>query len=91
MMLESFDNLIISMIDAEANIGVFKNELATKLGISVSDIEDPFVKHEVVNGVVKQYLYVGLSDKVSMGKMLNLGFDYFDGGCIVFEIGDSII
>ena len=45
----------------------------------------------MVNGVATQYLYVGLDDKVPMGKLLNLGFDYFHDGFIVFEIGEIFL
>ena len=91
MDIESFDELIASLIDMEANIGQFKKELSVKMDIPMSDIDDPFIQSEMVNGVVKQYLYVGLSDKVPMGKLLNLGFDYFDNGFLVFDIGEIVL
>lgn len=91
MNLESFDSLVTSLIDVQTYMGQFKRELSQKLDIPLSDIHDPFIESEIVNGVVRQYLYVGLSDKVPMGKLLNLGFDYFDSGFIVFEIGDVML
>ena len=91
MQLESMDNLITALIDVEANMGLFKKELARRIQVDMSDIDDPFLKSEMVNGVVKQYLYVGLSDKVSMGKLLNLGFEYFEDGFLVFEVGDIVL
>lgn len=91
MELKTLDNLVTSFIDVEANTGLFKKELARVLDIPVQCIQDPFVESEKINGVVRQYLYVGLSDKVPMGKLLNLGFDYFDSGFIVFEIGDTVL
>ena len=89
--MESMDNLITALIDVEANMGLFKKELARRIQVDMSDIDDPFLKSEMVNGVVKQYLYVGLSDKVSMGKLLNLGFEYFEDGFLVFEVGDIVL
>ena len=85
------DNLITALIDVEANMALFKKELARRIQVDMSDIDDPFLKSEMVNGVVKQYLYVGLSDKVSMGKLLNLGFEYFEDGFLVFEVGDIVL
>lgn len=89
--LENLDSLITALIDLDAQMGLFKKELSKKLGISSECIGNPFLKSEMVNGVVKQYVYVKLCDKVSMGKLLSLGFDYFHDGFIVFEIGDIVL
>lgn len=91
MNLESFDSLVISLLDVSANMALFKKELSMKLDIPLVCIGDPQLKNEVVNGMVKQYIYVRLCDKVELGKLLNLGFDYFHDGCIVFEVGDVML
>lgn len=91
MNLESFDELITALIDVEGYLGQFKRDLSRKLDIPLVCIQDPFIETEMVNGVARRYLYVGLNDKVEMGKLLNLGFDYFHEGFIVFELGDVMI
>ena len=92
MELESFESLVISLIDASANMGLFKKELGRKLNIPMVCIGDPFIETEIINGVAKQYLYVQLLDsKVEMGKLLSLDIDYFHDGFIVFEIGDVVL
>ncbi len=91
MNLESYDELITALIDVQGYMGQFKRELSKKLDIPLVCIQDPFIETEMVNGVARQYLYVGLSDKVPMGKLLNLGFDYFHDGFMVFEIGDIVL
>ena len=91
MNLESYDELITALIDVQGYMGQFKRELSKKLDIPLVCIQDPFIETEMVNGVARQYLYVGLSDKVPMGKLLNLGFDYLHDGFIVFEIGDIVL
>ena len=91
MDLESYDGLVTALIDVQGYLGQFKKELSRKLDIPMVCIQDPFIETEMVNGVVRQYLYVGLNDKVPMGKLLNLGFDYFHEGFIVFDLGDVIL
>ena len=91
MNLESFDGLVTSLVDLDAQMGIFKKELGRKLGLPLDCIGDPFLKSEMVNGVVRQYVYVELSDKVEMGKLLNIGLDYFHDGYIVFEVGDIVL
>lgn len=89
--LENLDSLITALIDLDAQMGLFKKELSRKLDIPLVCIGNPFLESEIINGVVKQYVYVPLSDKVAMGKLLSLGFDYFHDGFIVFEIGDIVL
>jgi hypothetical protein len=91
MELEYLDNLIVSLIDVEANKGLFKRELARKLDVPVELIQDPFIESEQINGVVKQYLYVGLAHKVPISNLLKLDIDYFDNGFLVFDIGDVVL
>ena len=91
MDLESYDGLVTALIDVQGYLGQFKKELSRKLDIPMVCIQDPFIETEMVNGVVRQYLYVGLNDKVPMGKLLNLGFDYFHEGFIVFDLGDVML
>lgn len=91
MELETFDSLVTSLIDLDAQMGLFKKELGRKLNLPLVCIGDPFLKSEIVNGVVKQYVYVQLCDKVEMGKLLSIGFDYFHDGYIVFEVGDIVL
>lgn len=91
MKLESLDSLIISLLDVEANMGVFKKELSEILDIPLVCIDDPFLKTEIVNGVVRQYLYVGLSDKIPIHKLMQVEFDCFHNGFIVFDIGDTVL
>lgn len=91
MDLESYDNLVTALIDVQGYIGQFKRELSQKMNIPLSCIHDPFIETELVNGVARQYLYVGIDDKVPIGKLLNLDIEYFDEGFLVFEIGDILL
>lgn len=89
--MESFDCLIISLLDSQANIGLFKNELQRILDIPLVCIGDPVLENELVNGVVKQYLCVEIRDKISKENLEQLNFDYYHDGFIVFEIGDTVL
>ena len=58
------DALIVSLIDSEVNKGLFKKEIAPKLGLDVTDIYDVWLESKLVNGVVMQYLNVSFNGRI---------------------------
>lgn len=90
--MESFDSLIISLIDSDAMKGCFKKELATKLDIDVSGIDDIILESELIDGVISQILKVFISDtKIKKEVLMDVPFKYIQDNCIVFEVGDVVL
>ena len=89
--MENFDSLIISLFDSQANIGLFKKELAGILDVPLSYISDPFIENELINGVLKQCLYVDVNGKIPKEKLEQLNFDYYNNGYLIFDIGDVVL
>ena len=86
------DNLIISLLDVEANKSIFCNDLAQKLDLAPHNIADVWLESEYVNGSVKQYLYVSFNESIPKDKLMKLDFDYIHCcGALVFEVGDRIL
>lgn len=85
------DQLIVSLLDVEANKGLFKKELAVKLCLSPSDISDVWLESERVNGVITQYLYISFSGRIKKEVMDNFEYAFIDGYNIAIEVGDTII
>lgn len=86
-----FDNLIISLIDCEANKGLYKKEIAEKLGLTPNDIGDVWLESELNNGVVTQYLYISFTGRVKKEVMDKFDYSFIDGYNIVIEVGDTIL
>ena len=87
----SLDQLVISLLDAEANIGLYKKELAKELGLVPSDISDIWLESEYTNGVITQYLYISFAGRISKETMDNFNYAFIDGYNIVIEVGDRIL
>ena len=90
--MSTFDSLVISLIDSEANKGCFKKELADKLGIPVTSIKDISLQSELIDGVLTQNVKVSFSDvEISKKKLMKLNFKSICNSSILFEVGDTII
>lgn len=86
-----FDSLIISLLDSDAQKGIFKKELSNKLDIPVTHLGDVWIESVVNNGVVHQYLYVLYDGRIRKSNLIGLDFAFIENSCIVFEIGDTIL
>lgn len=90
--MESFDSLVISLLDSDAMKGCFKKELAKALNISVDCISDVWLETELVNGVASQELHVALIDaKITKKDLMDLPFKAIYENVIIFEVGDIIL
>ena len=90
--MESFESLIISLLDSDAMKGCFKKGLSEKLNIPISKIKEIWLETNIVDGVVMQELYVSFIDaKIEKDKLLDLPFKHIYENCIVFEVGDTIL
>ena len=87
----TLNQLIISLIEVEANKGLFKKELANQLHLSPSDISDVWLESELNNGVVSQYLYISFNGRIKKDVLDNFDYSFIDGYNIVIEVGDTII
>ena len=86
-----FDSLIISLLDSDAQKGLFKKELAEKLDIPLICLGEIWIESVVNNGVVHQYLYVQFFDEIYKKNLMKLDFAFIEDSCIVFEVGDTIL
>ena len=90
--MESFDKLIISLLDSDAMKGCFMKELANLLDVSVVCISDIWLETELNKGVASQVLKVAFVDaEIKKEKLMKLPFKSIYENCIVFEVGDSIL
>lgn len=89
--MESFDSLVISLLDSDAMIGCFKKELASKLNIEVTAIGDVWLESEIIGGVVSQMLNVSFDAKITKELLMDLPFKYVYGNRIVFDVGDVVL
>lgn len=90
--MESFDNLIISLLDSDAMKGCFKKEISNILNIPIICITDIWLETTLVNGVAIQELKVAFVDaKISKEDLLELPFKYIYENCIVFDVGDVML
>lgn len=86
-----FDALIISLLDSDAQKGIFKKDLAKKLNISSDCLRDIWIESAILDGVVQQYLYVLYTGRINKSNLMKLDFAFIEDSCIVFEIGDIIL
>ena len=87
----SLEQLIISLIDVEANKGLYKKELANQLGLVPNDINDVWIESEYVNGLVSQYLYISFDGRIKKENMDKFDYAFIDGYNIAIEVGDIIL
>ena len=87
-MNEIIDRLVISFADLDANKSEFRNHIARKLNILPSDVIDIWLETEY-HGVVHQFLYVSLNERLSKNDLDKLDFDYIDSnGNLVYDLGE---
>ena len=90
--MESFDSLVISLLDSDAMKGCFKKELGKALNIPVVCISDIWLETELINGVASQELHVALIDaKISKKDLMDLPFKAIYENVIIFEVGDIFL
>lgn len=90
--MEYFDNLVISLLDSDANKGLFIGELCQILNIPKLCIGNIWLETELVNGVVSQELWVSLMDaSIKKEDLMRLPFKEIYDNCLVFEVGDTIL
>lgn len=92
MEMDSFENLVISLLDSDAMKGCFKKEIARVLNLPIICITDVWLNTKLVNGVVTQEVYVSFVDAEIMKEdLMKLPFKYIYENCIVFDVGDTIL
>lgn len=92
MEMDSFDSLIISLLDSDAMKGVFIKELAKMLNLPVICIPEVWMETELTGGVATQYLVVAFVDaKIKKEDLMKLPFHSIYENTIRFEVGDTIL
>lgn len=90
--MEHFDSLVISLLDSDANKGLFIGELCKILDIPKICIANVWLETELINNVVTQELWVSLQDaNIKKEKLMKLPFKEIYDNCIIFEVGDTIL
>ena len=90
--MDSFDSLVISLLDSEALKGCFKKELAKSLNIPVSSINDIWMETDVIDGLVNQIVKVSFVDvEISKDRLIELPFKSIYENTIIFEVGDMFL
>ena len=90
--MDSFDSLVISLLDSDAVKGCFKKELASALNIPVICISDVWLETELVDGVATQELHVSFIDaKISKNNLMEIPFKSIYENTIIFEVGDIFL
>lgn len=90
--MESFDSLIISLLDSDAMKGCFKKELAKMLSVETDCITDCWLQSDIIDGVVSQELYISFIDaKIMKENLMKLPFKAIYENCIIFEVGSTIL
>lgn len=90
--MESFDSLVISLLDSDANKGLFIGEICEVLNIPKVCIGDVWLKSKITNGVVSQEVCVSFIDaEIKKENLVKLPFKHIYENCIVFEVGDTIL
>lgn len=89
---ESFEKLVISLLDSDAMKGCFKKEIAKILDVPLDCITDIWLQSEVNDGIISQTLWMAFIDaKIKKANLMKLPFLYTYENCIVFEVGDTIL
>lgn len=90
--MDSFDSLVISLLDSEALKGCFKKELAKTLNIPVSSIKDVWMESDVIDGLVNQVVKVSfINVEISKDRLIELPFKSIYENTIIFEVGDIFL
>ena len=90
--MESFDTLVISLLDSDAMKGVFMKEIAKILNIPVIYINGVWLETTLINNVASQELYVSIENvDIDKKSLMKLPFKSIYNNCIVFEVGDTLL
>ena len=90
--MEHFDSLVISLLDSDANKGLFINEICDVLNIPKVCIGDVWLESKITNGVVSQEVCVSFIDaEIKKKDLVKLPFKHIYENQIVFEVGDTIL
>lgn len=90
--MDSFDSLVISLLDSNAMIGCFKKELANALNIPVVCIKEVWLETNLIDGVASQEIHVSFIDaEISKKALSDLKFKSIYENTIIFEVGDIFL
>ena len=90
--MEHFESLVISLLDSDANKGLFIGELCQALDIPKNCIKDIWLSTSVNKGVISQEVYVEIVGvKIKKSDLMKLPFKCIYENFIIFEVGDTII
>ena len=90
--MESFDSLVVSLLDSDAMKGCFKKELARILNVPITCINEIWLESEIIDGMVNQILKVSFIDaEISKESLMKLPFKSIYENTIIFEVGDIVL
>ena len=90
--MDSFDRLVISLMDSDAMKGCFKKELSDVLNIPKGCITDIWLETELTDGIASQMLKVSFANaEINKDDLMKLPFKSIYENCIIFEVGDMIL
>lgn len=90
--MESFDSLVISLLDSDTMKSCFKKELAESLNIPVTTISDVWLETSLVNNVATQEVVVAFVDAIiPKDRLMKLPFKSIYENTIRFEVGDIFL
>lgn len=90
--MESFDSLVVSLLDSDAMKGCFKKELARILNVPIICINEIWLESEIIDGIVNQILKVSFIDaEISKESLMKLPFKSIYENTIIFEVGDMFL
>lgn len=90
--MESFDKLIISLMDSEIMKGFFKREIGNILNVPLTCISDVWLETTLTNGIATQTIHVAFVDvEISKEDLMKLPFKSIYENTIIFEVGDNFL
>ena len=90
--MESFDSLVVSLVDSDAMKGCFKKELSRILDVPITCINEIWLESEIIDGIVNQILKVSFIDaEISRESLMKLPFKSIYENTIIFEVGDIFL
>jgi hypothetical protein len=92
MEIDSFDSLVISLLDSDAMKGAFMKELAKMLNLPVICISEIWMETKLTGGVATQYVVVAFIDaEIKKEDLMKLPFHSIYENTIRFKVGDTIL